>query len=100
MLNVEKGKEGFLDGRVLNAKEVTVTNSKAIQLDVGRETKISQIPAYELDYEVQTTRSNSHYLVRVTIADKNLYVLTIQSPTDKFNDLSSEMHSIIDSFQI
>lgn len=79
VLAIEKAKEGFIDGKIVSANEVVINRQ-------GKE-----LPAYELDYLVETTRGQNHYIVRATIANKQLYVFTVQCKEKDYDSLKEEM---------
>lgn len=86
VIAVEKGKEGFIDGNMIS------TTATSIPLPSKKD---GAIPAYDLEYQIESTRGRNHYNVRAAIYNKLLYVLTIQSKEDNYRNLSSIIHEIL-----
>lgn len=66
----------------------------------GGEDSSTGIDAYDLEYQVESTRGLNHYNVRTTILNKNLFVFTVQykqEDTDRMRALGVE---ILDSLRI
>mmetsp|Transcript_35530 Transcript_35530/g.36200 ORF Transcript_35530/g.36200 Transcript_35530/m.36200 type:complete len:221 (-) Transcript_35530:16-678(-) len=87
VVSVEKAKEGVFDVNILHATETTPI--------------CDDLPSYEIEYIVESSRGKNHFLVKTTIVDKNLYVLTVQGPDDKYvSDLSDTAIQIVSSLKI
>eukprot|EP01041_Mallomonas_annulata_P007901 gene7901-16174_t len=83
---VEKGKEGVTDVNMIRAEE-------SMPVCEG-------LPAYELEYVVDSSRGLNHYLVKTTIVDKNLYVFTVQSPEAIYPSLATAGVDMINSLHV
>eukprot|EP01039_Chlorochromonas_danica_P009814 gene9813-10856_t len=88
VLAIEKAKEGYIDGKIVSATEAVINRQ-------GEE-----LPVYELDYLVETTRGQNHYLVRATIANKQLYVFTVQCKEKDYDSLKEEMKDAVKTLTI
>lgn len=60
----------------------------------------SNLPAYEIEYKVDSTRGKNHYLIKTSVVNKKLYVFTVQCKEDSYVELADAAHSIIDSFHV
>ena len=84
--SVEKSKEGVFDVTMINAIESTPA--------------YDNIPAYVLEYIVDSSRGKNHYLVKTTIVNQNLYVFTIQGTDEMYPKLSSIAQTMVNSFEV
>ena len=75
---------------VLKAKEITVP----LQTETG---EASSLPAYSIEYEIDSSRGQNHYNVVATIYDNRLYVFTAQTKKGTYTDLANRIKQIIDS---
>jgi hypothetical protein len=89
VLAVEKAKEGFIDGRIISARESIVSTNDG-----------ATVPAFDLEYMVESTRGKNHFQSRATIAQRLLYVLTAQSKEDTNSSLDEGIKSILQSFRL
>lgn len=84
VLNVEKSKEGFIDGSVIQAIEETQKNNIY----------------YTIDYVAESTRGKNHYLVKASVVDRELYVFTVQCKEADYVNLADEARGMINSFVV
>lgn len=100
VVDVERSKEGVFEVVILKASEqptlLTSTQSNADFDNLVSQSK--NIPSYVIEYKVDSSRGLNHYLVKSTIANKRLFVATVQSREEDFNDISIEANSMINSF--
>ena len=89
---VEKSKEGVFDVTILNTKEDTV---KLASPD-------STPPvSYIVEYKIDSSRGQNHYLVKSTIINKKLYVATVQTKDADWKDeIPGTAAKLIDSLVI
>lgn len=80
---VEKSKEGVFEADVVDAKE----GSEAV----------AGIPAYEIEYKIDSSRGKNHYFVKATVFNSKLYVFTVQCKEDSAEEIQSKAKSILDS---
>ena len=92
VVTVETSKEGVKDVYVVGASEGTIK----VKSDRGVGDK--EIPAYDIEYKVDSTRGFNHYCVKATIYDSNLYVFTAQSKEDMYEQLEPVIKAIVQSF--
>ena len=90
VLNVERSKDGVF--------EVEKVASSETNLPIGEEKKL--IPAYDIEYKVDSSRGKNHYDIRTTVHDKKLYILTCQCKESTFPQVHDTIRNIIDSFSI
>lgn len=90
VVKVEKAKDGVFEANVVTAKESARPVSVADP----------SIPAYEIEYTVDSSRGQNHYLVKATVIDSKLYVFTVQSKEASFPSLSKAAFDIIGSFSV
>jgi hypothetical protein len=95
LLKVEQSKEGVYDVNILNAFEVSLNNP---YIDSNEMDKMVTIPAYIIEYKVDSSRGENHYMVLSSVRDSNLYVFTIQCKEKNYEDLTSTINNIRDSF--
>lgn len=60
----------------------------------------SKLPAYEIEYKVDSTRGQNHYLIKTSVVNKKLYVFTVQCKEDSYVTLKNTAQSILDSFRV
>lgn len=61
---------------------------------------VSNLPAYEIEYKVESTRGKNHYFIKTSVVNKKLYVFTVQCKEDSVVELAETAQSIIDSFKV
>lgn len=83
VINVEKAKDGVFDAQLLAYGEATPMDGAT--------------PAYSIEYKVESSRGNNHYVVKTSIIDRNLYVFTVQSSEAKYPALQEDIKTIQDS---
>eukprot|EP01038_Epipyxis_sp_PR26KG_P012011 gene12011-16079_t len=83
---VELSKEGVYEASIITANEVDIP--------------ISNIPAYFIEYKVDSSRGKNHYNVKSAIFNKNLYILTSQCKEGSYPNLEKITKEILDSFII
>ena len=83
---VEMGKEGVTLVDMVSAK----TTRPACE----------DVPAYEIEYIVDSSRGKNHYLVKTTVVDKSLYVFTVQGPDASFPALATTATEMMNSLHI
>lgn len=93
--NIEKEKEGVFDVQIISSKETTVN-----KISMEDNTVVASIPSYLIDYKIDSSRGKNHYLVKSTIVNKQLYVMTAQCKEADFPALETTEKEIIDSFRL
>lgn len=83
---VEREKDGVISVSMLNAEGIPFAS------DDG-----STVDGYRLEYSVESTRGNNHYVVGASIRNKQLFVLTAQFKEDDLNSLKDEVNEVIKS---
>lgn len=81
---VEKGRDGVFGAELKQATKVVVGG----------------VTYYDIDYVNESKRGNNHYAARVGIREGKLYVLTVQTKIQDFDEIEGEVRAVIDSFQI
>jgi len=84
VVNIETKKEGVTSAELKSYEAV----------------KKKDMTYYLLDYEVISSRGPKRFLAVATITGKNLYVMTAQSPSDKFETYQPTIQKITDSFEV
>eukprot|EP00468_Gymnochlora_sp_CCMP2014_P009780 CAMPEP_0167763346 /NCGR_PEP_ID=MMETSP0110_2-20121227/13310_1 /TAXON_ID=629695 /ORGANISM="Gymnochlora sp., Strain CCMP2014" /LENGTH=155 /DNA_ID=CAMNT_0007650397 /DNA_START=272 /DNA_END=739 /DNA_ORIENTATION=- len=85
VIKLEKDKEGVL------ATEM----KEAIAKEIGGR------KAYFIDYVSNSTRGNIRYLSSLVVdGQKNLYVFTMQTKIDDYDEVKDEMNAVMESFLI
>ena len=87
VVKVEKSKEGVFEASVLAAQESAKPVADAV-------------PAYEIEYKIDSSRGQNHYLVKATIIDSKVYVFTVQCKEETYAKLAPAAHMIIDSVKV
>lgn len=90
VVQVEKSKEGVFEANVLSARE----SARPVSL------ADPSIPAYEIEYMVDSSRGQNHYVVKTTVIDSKLYVFTVQSKEATFPAISNSAFDIIATFHV
>lgn len=91
VLQVEKGKEGYINGNINHVAQVTVPLLSSSGVVEG------SIPAYSLDYQVESTRGKNHFFVKAIISQQKLFIYTIQCKQLQYFDLQPIMQEMLDS---
>jgi len=108
VIEVERSKEGFMDAEVLGARASVVPAMVIVSSSsdgTGNESDMSDggstgIDAYDLEYQVESTRGLNHYNVRTTILNKNLFVFTVQYRQEDTERMRALGVDILDSLRI
>ena len=87
VVQVEKSKEGVFEANVISASESQVPVSQST-------------PAYEIEYNIDSSRGKNHYLVKTTVIQSRLYVFTAQCKEEAFPLLKKDLSEIVDSFRV
>ena len=88
VVDVEMTKDGVLESIALKWGESKTPIS------------VSNLPAYEIEYKVDSTRGKNHYLIKTSVVNKKLYVMTVQCKEDSYPELADTAQSILDSLHI
>jgi hypothetical protein len=51
-------------------------------------------------YSVESTRGNNHFVARVAVQQGRLYVLTAQAKSAEYDEIASELASIVSTFEV
>ena len=96
VIDVEKSKEGVFDVSIISSTEtpIIVTSTS----DISRSS--TSVPSYLIEYTVDSSRGNNHYLVRSSIAQKRLFVATVQTKNDDWTSLEVEGRRAVNSLQL
>lgn len=104
VVEVERSKDGFMDAEVLGARASVVPSMLVVSSSSddsgGGEGGSTGIDAYDLEYQVESTRGLNHYTVRTTILNKNLFVFTVQYRQEDTERLRALGVEILDSLRI
>ena len=120
LVEVEKSKEGVFDVFVLQAiqSSVPVMSSTAASTlsennnnnnnnNSDNEATISppsstatSATAYTIEYKVDSSRGQNHYLVKATVVDRRLLVATVQTRDKDYSTLTSEAIRTLDSLMV
>lgn len=85
VVNVERAKEGTFEVEVVSAKESTVPLSTA------------NMPAYVIEYKVDSSRGQNHYKVKASVVSSYLYVFTVQTKENDYAGVVDVVNTAIDS---
>ena len=93
---VEKSKEGVFDVTILNTKE------ESVKLASSPDSSQTTPPvSYIVEYKIDSSRGQNHYLVKSTIINKKLYVATVQTKDADWKDeIPGTAAKLIDSLVI
>jgi hypothetical protein len=100
---VEQSKEGVYEVNIIQTVESLVPVAVDINNDnqkLEKERIIENKPAYIIEYKVDSSRGQNHYLVKSTIVNKRLYVATVQSKEISYPLISDEANAMINSLTI
>lgn len=87
VVSVEKSKEGVFEANVISASE--------------SQTPVTQsVPAYVIEYNIDSSRGQNHYLVKTTVINSRLYVFTAQAKEDSFPSLAKSLAEVVESFRV
>ena len=115
LVEVERSKDGVFEVSVISASENSVSvvsspssssiNSPSISSSLKEMTEIDSsstntIPAYTIDYVVESSRGTNHYVAKSVVFNRRLFVATAQSKKDDFDLVKPEITSILDSFHL
>jgi len=84
VLDTEKGRDGVTSAKVLAYGNDTVDG----------------VAYYTIEYQSSSSRGDKHFISKVTIVDKKLYVLTAVAKKDKFEDDEEALRAAVDSFAV
>ena len=87
VVSVEKSKEGVFEANVISASESQTPVTQAV-------------PAYVIEYSVDSSRGQNHYLVKTTVINSRLYVFTAQAKEDSFPSLAKRLSEVVESFRV
>ncbi|KAK4534576.1 hypothetical protein CDCA_CDCA02G0601 [Cyanidium caldarium] len=88
VIELEKKKDGVLSAALIRTRSLPGTGP-------------TQPTYYICEYRVNTTRGGDmHYMAKVTIANKQLYVLTAQAKEPNWKSLNRVFQQMVDSFQV
>jgi len=87
VVSVEKSKEGVFEANVISASESQTPVTQAV-------------PAYVIEYSVDSSRGQNHYLVKTTVISSRLYVFTAQAKEDSFPSLAKRLSEVVESFRV
>jgi len=89
VVQVELGKEGVFEANVLAARQSTEVP-----------TRPNSIPAYTIEYKIDSSRGQNHYTVKALVAKNKLYVFTAQCKEESLQELQTATSNIVDSFDV
>jgi PsbP len=89
VVGVEKGKDGVLDAVLLAYGD----SSRTMDAEGAS-------PAYDLEYKVESTRGNNHFLVKTSIINKQLFVFTVQCSEGRYDSVKEQMRELLDSVTV
>ena len=82
--NVQKGRDG-------------VTTAKILAFGKEDEDDVSY---YMVEYQSSSSRGDKHFISKVTIVGKRLYVLTALAKKDKFDEEEAALRAAVESFAV
>ena len=82
--NVQKGRDG-------------VTTAKILAFGKEDEDDVSY---YTVEYQSTSSRGDKHFISKVTIVGKRLYVLTALAKKDKFDEEEAALRAAVESFAV
>ena len=88
VVDVEKSKDGVFEADIISYGESKTPISAS-----GR-------PAYDIEYKIESSHGNNHYVIKTSVVNKKLYVFTVATKEDSFAGLSDTARAIVDSFQL
>ncbi len=88
VVDVEKSKDGVFEADIVSYGESKTPIS------------VSGRPAYDIEYKIESSHGNNHYVIKTSVVNKKLYVFTVQTKEDSFADLSDTARAIVDSFKL
>ena len=103
LINVEKSKEGVFEVDIVNAYETEIKAFQSDPTSTNLKTNLATLEpskAYVIEYKVDSSRGQNHYLVKAVIRNKKLFVATVQTKNEDFDQLSKEANTIINSIQL
>jgi hypothetical protein len=120
LVEVEKSKEGVFDVFVLQAIQSSVpvmsstaastlsennnnenNNSDNEAAIISPSSTATSATAYTIEYKVDSSRGQNHYLVKVTVVvDRRLLVATVQTRDEDYSTLTSEATRTLDSLMV
>lgn len=115
LVEVEKGKDGVFEVFVLQATQssvplLTVPTAPAIvtasisSSDIKSSENMPEIPSsatsYTIEYKVNSSRGQNHYLVKATVVGRRLLVATVQTKDEDYSTLTSEAIQTLDSLMV
>ena len=87
VVQVEQAKDGVYEARVISATQSTHPAVKPAE-GQGRNDDnggVSIYPSYDVEYTVDSSRGQNHYLIKATVFKNKLYVLTAQAKQSSFS---------------
>lgn len=114
LVEVEKSKEGVFEVNVLQAVQSTVplvspsttvepssappvTSTEEVQKELP---STATATAYTIEYKVDSSRGQNHYLVKATVVSRRLLVATVQTRDEDFSGLSVEANRMLESLSV
>ena len=91
VVGVELGKEGVFEASVVSAK---VSDRPAVRSDSAA------YPSYDVEYKIDSSRGQNHYVIKATVVNKKLYVFTAQAKEASFGELAPKIKSIMESLEL
>lgn len=91
VVGVELGKEGVFEATVVSAK---VSDKPAVRGDPAA------YPSYDVEYKIDSSRGQNHYVIKATVLNKKLYVFTAQAKEASYGELAPKIKSIVESLEI
>jgi hypothetical protein len=88
IVQVELAKDGVYEARVLSATQSirpAVRPKEGQGRDDGGGGGVSMYPSYDVEYTVDSSRGQNHYLIKATVFKSKLYVLTAQAKQSSFS---------------
>ena len=75
----------MFEATVLSAQ---VSNKPVVRRDSTR------YPSYDVEYKVDSSRGQNHYVIKATVLNGKLYVLTAQAKESSFDELKPEVKNM------
>lgn len=100
LISVEKSKDGVFEVDIVNAYETEIKPINSGSTSTSTNLQPSPSVAYVIEYKVDSSRGQNHYLVKSVIRNKKLFVATVQAKDGDFDGLSKEANMMINSIQL
>ena len=88
VVDVEKSKDGVFEADIIAYGESKTPISASAR------------PSYDIEYKIESSHGNNHYVIKTSVVNSKLYVFTVATKEDSFPQLSETARAIVDSFKL